>query len=87
MGDDRSPVPGEPLSASHVRGDRLRLCAVAPVGRTAPTTYGAQDTNTLEEVLPISASPRDRLLAGEEHDERGYHLSRELKRELGDRER
>ncbi len=60
-----------------------------------PTTNGAQDVHQLEDVLPISASLRDRLLAwgrkyemfdlnGEEHDKRGYDLSRELKLELGD---
>jgi hypothetical protein len=67
-----------------------------PVDEPPPTSSGAHDADTtLEEKLPISASLRDRLLAwgrdyetdgldGEEFDHRGYHLSRELKRELGD---
>jgi hypothetical protein len=66
-----------------------------PLGEPPPTTNGIENAHQLEDVLPISASLRDRLLKwgrayetfdldGEEHDERGYYLSRELKLELGD---
>ena len=66
-----------------------------PADEPPPTTNGQRDADTLEDQLPITASLRDRLLAwgsdhetpgieGEEYDDRGYHLSRELQTELGE---
>ena len=61
------------------------------MGEPPPTTNGVQDASTLEEGLPISASLRvwgrdyeSDTVEGDEFDERGYHLSRELIGELGD---
>jgi hypothetical protein len=71
-----------------------------PVDEPPPTTSGVQEADYLEEELLISVSLRDRLLAwaqdhfrhdGGDHtvsmddfDERGFFISRELQRELGD---
>ena len=71
-----------------------------PVDEPPPTTNGLRHPNSLEAELPISVSLRDRLLAWaqdyfrydggdrsvpmDDFDERGFFLSRELQRELGD---
>jgi hypothetical protein len=59
-----------------------------------PTTNGVHDPHCLENELPISVSLRDRLLAwaadgdrlqlDPDREDRGFLLSRELQRELGD---
>jgi len=69
-----------------------------PLGEPPPTTNAIthpRTTLTLEVTLPLSPSLRDRLLTwgdewdrkgvdAQEFDERGYEMSRELIRELGD---
>ncbi len=96
VSEERSPANPYPLRM--FAEDSCRFALWGPADEPPPTSNGVTDWGDLEDVLPISGRLRDDLLAWardhcyqldpnvsmDDFDERGFVLSRELQRELGD---